>query len=50
MREIEMKIRRECKKIYRWERDGIIMNPQDYTDMGLCEKYRTKTNLNALGN
>ena len=42
MRRIEIKICRKCKAPYRWERGGIIMTPQDYMDMGLCEKCRPK--------
>lgn len=49
MRRIEMKICRECKTMYRWESGGIIMTPQDYMDMGLCERCRTKMKLKTLG-
>ncbi len=49
MRRMEMKICRECKNIYRWESGGLIMTPQDYVDMGLCEKCRMKLKLRAIG-
>ena len=49
MRRIEIKICRECKTMYHWERGGISMTPQDHMDMGLCEKCRTKLKLKTLG-
>ncbi len=49
MRRVEYKICRKCKKMYRWESGGIIMTPQDYIDMGLCERCRAKMVFQTIG-
>lgn len=49
LRRNEMKVCKKCKTLYRWDRGGVVMTPQDYMDKGLCEKCRKKQRIKILG-
>ena len=46
MLRIEMKKCKSCGKIYTWKSGGIVPNPKDFMDYGMCAVCRAR---NAKG-